>query len=141
MRKKLIAVAVASSVALGGVVVAAGPASAATTTPFTKQCFTHERKGPILTGDWRKTSKTITVENVILTNLTSFDFRITKMTLTDRKTGKRVNGWTGVVYQGRNSKKWSPKKTFPRGHVLDLVIKGHRMNAVGDTLNGCGLHS
>jgi hypothetical protein len=112
--------AVAGVAAVATLGLTALPAEAATTTPFTKTCYSVKNHELILT---------------------SFDFRITKMTLTDRKTGKRVNGWTGVVYQGRNSKKWSPKKTFPRGHVLDLVIKGHRMNAVGDTLNGCGLHS
>jgi hypothetical protein len=118
--------AVAGVAAVATLGLTALPAEAATTTPFTKTCYSVKNHELIqVTGEWQTTRTTITVQHVVVHNGSHvWDANVTRMRLTDRKTKKYVNGVTGRVKAGGHSKSWSPAKSFPRKDGVDLAVKG-----------------
>jgi hypothetical protein len=115
------------------------PAEAATTTPFTNTCYSVKNHELIqVTGEWRTTRTTITVQHVVVHNGShSWDAEVTRMRLTDRKTKKYVNGFTGRVPHGKHSPSWSPNWTAPRKDGVDLAVKGWTKPDPSDTWS-CG---
>jgi hypothetical protein len=132
--------AVAGVAAVATLGLTALPAEAATATPFTINCYSVKNNEPIqVTGEWRTTRTTITVQHVVVHNGSrSWDAEITRMRLTDRKTKKYVNGVTGRVKHGDHSRpSWSPAKSFPRKDGVDLAVKGWTKPDPSDTWS-CG---
>jgi hypothetical protein len=131
--------AVAGVAAVATLGLTALPAEAATTTRFTTTCYSVRKHELVqVTGEWRTTSKTITVQHVVVHNGSHvWDIHVTRERLTDRKTKKYVNGWTGRVKHGGHSPSWSPAKSFPRKDGVDLAVKGWTDRDPSDTWS-CG---